>query len=116
MPTSVVDSTVRGWRAALGSYSSWLAAALLASMFVLGITSLRNASAVFDEVAHIPAGYAYVRYGDYRLNPEHPPIMKDLAGLPPAIPRSEISGSGAILDYRDEWAMVHRSAVSVHHR
>ena len=35
-----------------------------------------------DELAHIPAGYAYLKFGDNRLNPEHPPLLKDLAALP----------------------------------
>jgi predicted membrane-bound dolichyl-phosphate-mannose-protein mannosyltransferase len=35
----------------------------------------------YDERAHIPAAYSYVRYGDMRLNPEHPPLIKDLSGL-----------------------------------
>jgi len=35
-----------------------------------------------DELAHIPAGYSYVRFGDHRLNPAHPPLLKVLAGLP----------------------------------
>lgn len=39
-------------------------------------------SAVMDELAHIPAGYAYARFFDYRLNPEHPPLVKALAALP----------------------------------
>ena len=37
---------------------------------------------VIDELAHIPAGYAQLRYGDYRLNQEHPPLLKDLSALP----------------------------------
>jgi hypothetical protein len=51
-------------------------------MFGLGLGSMSGNSAIMDEVAHIPAGYSYVHYGDYRLNPEHPPLMKDLAGIP----------------------------------
>ena len=35
-----------------------------------------------DELAHIPAGYSYVKYFDYRLNPEHPPLVKALSALP----------------------------------
>lgn len=35
-----------------------------------------------DELAHIPAGYGYVRFLDYRLNPEHPPLLKILSALP----------------------------------
>ncbi|MEY4731440.1 MAG: hypothetical protein RL681_386 [Candidatus Parcubacteria bacterium] len=39
-------------------------------------------SPIMDELAHIPAGYGYVRYLDFRLNPEHPPLVKALAGIP----------------------------------
>ncbi len=39
-------------------------------------------SAIFDETAHIVAGYTYVKHLDYRFNPEHPPLVKTLAGLP----------------------------------
>lgn len=43
--------------------------------------SLRGKSMTFDELTYIPAGYSYVTTGDYRLNPEHPPLTKLLAGL-----------------------------------
>jgi hypothetical protein len=59
-----------------------LAAALLLLMLCLCISSSMGDSASFDEVAHIPAAYSYIQYGDYRINPEHPPLMKDLAGIP----------------------------------
>lgn len=39
-------------------------------------------SATFDEPLHLTAGYTYLRYQDYRLNPEHPPLSKKLAALP----------------------------------
>ncbi len=55
---------------------------LLSMMFAFMIFSSRGDSAIFDEVAHIPAGYTYVKYQDSRLNPEHPPLIKDLAALP----------------------------------
>lgn len=42
----------------------------------------RTDSAIMDELAHIPAGYGYVHNLDYRLNPEHPPLVKALAMLP----------------------------------
>jgi 4-amino-4-deoxy-L-arabinose transferase-like glycosyltransferase len=32
-----------------------------------------------DELAHIPAGFGYVKELDFRLNPEHPPLIKALA-------------------------------------
>ncbi|MDB5178284.1 MAG: hypothetical protein JWN01_227 [Patescibacteria group bacterium] len=59
-----------------------IAAVMLAAMFGLGLGSMAGNSAIVDEIAHIPAGYSYLHYGDYRLNPEHPPLIKDLAGLP----------------------------------
>ena len=34
-----------------------------------------------DEPWHITAGVAYVRTGEYYLNPEHPPLVKLVAGL-----------------------------------
>lgn len=55
---------------------------MLTTMFALSFISMVGDTAIVDEVAHIPAGYSYLRYGDFRLNPEHPPLIKDLAGLP----------------------------------
>jgi hypothetical protein len=42
----------------------------------------RSSSATFDETSHLPAGYSYLCWHDYRLNPEHPPLVKKLAALP----------------------------------
>jgi hypothetical protein len=65
--------------------SAWAFAALalicLAS-FSLMLWASRTDSAIMDELAHIPAGYGYVNQLDYRLNPEHPPLIKALAMLP----------------------------------
>ncbi|PIS07482.1 hypothetical protein COT78_03355 [Candidatus Berkelbacteria bacterium CG10_big_fil_rev_8_21_14_0_10_43_13] len=61
---------------------------ILLFMFALARSSSYGAfgdpgdSAIFDEIAHIPAGYTYVKDADYRLNPEHPPLVKSLAALP----------------------------------
>lgn len=56
-------------------------------VFALAVTagaqawlSLRTKSMTFDELTYIPAGYTYVVTRDYRLNPEHPPLAKLLAG------------------------------------
>lgn len=53
---------------------------LILLFLILSFTSLSQKSATFDEGAHIPAAYTYVAYGDFRLNPEHPPLSKLLAG------------------------------------
>ncbi len=54
---------------------------ILAVMFFLMQGSVSNDSATMDELAHIPAGFGYVTQGDYRLNPEHPPLLKTIAAL-----------------------------------
>ncbi len=59
-----------------------LPALLLGLTFAQMLGSAWNDSATTDELAHIPAGYSYVFLRDYRLNPEHPPLIKDLAALP----------------------------------
>ncbi|MDO8555164.1 MAG: glycosyltransferase family 39 protein [bacterium] len=55
---------------------------ILSIMFVLLISSSWNDSLTMDELAHTSAGYSYLSQRDYRINPEHPPLIKDLAALP----------------------------------
>ncbi|KKQ92595.1 MAG: Tetratricopeptide repeat protein [Candidatus Azambacteria bacterium GW2011_GWA2_39_10] len=59
-----------------------LAFLLLLIFGVLAITSMWNDSANYDERIHLPAGYSYITQRDMRLNPEHPPLIKDLAAMP----------------------------------
>lgn len=66
----------------VNKYHIFIAIIILAVMFGLSFFTMKNDSAIVDEVAHIPAGYSYLKYGDYRLNPEHPPLLKDLAAAP----------------------------------
>ncbi len=66
----------------LRRYSTILALLLLLLMGVMMLTTLDSDALTFDEVAHIGAGYSYLSQREYRLNPEHPPLMKDLAALP----------------------------------
>jgi 4-amino-4-deoxy-L-arabinose transferase-like glycosyltransferase len=62
---------------------AWWTLALLCIMSAsLMLWASRTDSAIMDELAHIPAGYGYVHNLDYRLNPEHPPLVKALAMLP----------------------------------
>jgi len=50
-------------------------------MAVVSFSLAWTDSLTFDEVAHIPAGYTYAKAHDYRLNPEHPPLLKVLSGI-----------------------------------
>jgi hypothetical protein len=38
-----------------------------------------------DEAYHIAAGASYLRFGDFRLNPEHPPLVKLWVGTVMAV-------------------------------
>ncbi len=62
--------------------TSIIAGLLLLIMFALAATSIKNDSLTMDEVAHLPSGYSYLTQQDMRLNPEHPPLIKDLAAFP----------------------------------
>ena len=61
---------------------SVMLALILIPAFLFMLQAAKGDSAIFDETAHIVAGYNYVRNLDYRFNPEHPPIVKIAAGLP----------------------------------
>lgn len=54
---------------------------ILSVMFLIMIFSSVQDSATMDELAHIPSAYSYIKYKDMRLNPEHPPLLKDLSGI-----------------------------------
>lgn len=62
----------------------WILLALVA-LILCGV--LRSAIATrldaftIDEPYHIAAGVSYLRLGDYRLNPEHPPLVKTWVAL-----------------------------------
>ena len=72
------------WESAI-SVSRPVEAALLAGMlvvFFLVLLSLLSKKGLFiDDSMHMPAGYSYLLTRDYRLNQEHPPLIKLLSGL-----------------------------------
>src|SRR2546426_10423909 len=58
------------------------ALALLALLAVQGLLFIGESSQTSDEAVHIAAGYSYLKAADFRLNPEHPPLIKEWAALP----------------------------------
>ncbi len=66
----------------LRKHSTLIVSLILGTFFLLSLSLSWQEAATFDERAHIPAAYSSVRYGDMNLNPEHPPLLKDLAGFP----------------------------------
>lgn len=55
---------------------------LLLLMFFMAVFSMKDDSITSDEVPHIFASYSYLSQREYRLNPEHPPLIKDLSAIP----------------------------------
>ena len=59
-----------------------IALALLVIYALLVLGNMRVNVATVDEPVHLFAGYSDLRWGDRRVNPEHPPLVKKLAALP----------------------------------
>lgn len=66
----------------LKRHAKLLVGGMLAAFAILSVSLAWQESATYDEQAHIPAAYTYVDRADMRLNPEHPPLLKDLVGFP----------------------------------
>ena len=49
---------------------------------VQGLFVIVTSSQTVDEAAHLAAGYSYLITGDFRLDSEHPPLIKTLQALP----------------------------------
>ena len=94
----------RGGSGSARTAVSLAVALLLAVHAALAVDSLRRKSVTYDEVSHLPAGLAHAATGEMRLNRQHPPLVKLLAGLAAgsAAPRLPLEGE----DYRQgrEWA------------
>ncbi len=60
-----------------------IAAGLLLILFLAeGLAFISANSQTSDEAVHLAAGYSYLARHDFRLNPEHPPLIKEISGLP----------------------------------
>ncbi len=120
----VTDSPTVGW-------VNWLALALLVLFAGRVIDHSTRISATFDESHHLAAGYINLRWNDFRLNPEHPPLTKMVAAMPllalqplpvdlDIFDPSPYPGEGSrswqrikqlyrdsVVDYRREWYLGH---------
>ncbi len=86
--------------------SRWPLPAALALLLVYALLALHHAwttAPTFDELAHLPAGISYWEAGDTRLNREHPPLVKLVAGLPPWLLGTEVPLEGEAWQRGDEW-------------
>ncbi len=55
---------------------------LLALLALQSFMSMKQKSATSDETPHLSAGYSYLKTGSFKLNPEHPPLVKLLSAVP----------------------------------
>ena len=93
-----------------------VAVLLLAMMGILAGGAARHESITFDELSHIAAGTSYVQKLDLRLNMEHPPLSKILAGIPLALRGAKadythvswtFSNQGFFKQYIGQWIFGH---------
>jgi 4-amino-4-deoxy-L-arabinose transferase-like glycosyltransferase len=81
-------------RAAWSKGNRWLITGCLLALLIQFGVQLRLAvvdSQTTDEAVHITAGYTYLTTGDWRYNPEHPPLIKLLAALPVVLSRPTVN-------------------------
>jgi hypothetical protein len=55
---------------------------LLIGFVTLSLSATLQKSPTADEGFHLVAGYSYLKWRDFRINPEPPPLTKILAALP----------------------------------
>ena len=69
----------------------WLVVVLVGLGIARSAIATRLDGFTYDEAYHITAGASYLKYGDFRMNPEHPPLVKLWVG-------SVITATGFHLD------------------
>lgn len=77
----------------------------------LTVASYTRESATWDEPQHVLAGYAALKHGDYRVDPEHPPLLRLWAAAPLML-RNNIRLPTEFLPTRidDQWTLANQFA------
>jgi hypothetical protein len=82
----------------------FVAALLLLAFLAQGMWFLDANSQTSDEAVHLVAGYSYLATRDFRLNPEHPPLIKELAALPVYLwYRIPFQPDAKLWSYAEQW-------------
>ncbi|PIN68903.1 hypothetical protein COV93_07565 [Candidatus Woesearchaeota archaeon CG11_big_fil_rev_8_21_14_0_20_43_8] len=63
-------------------YEKIIVGGLLLLFLVFSVSSMAREGLTNDELAHIAASYSYITEFDFRLNPEHPPLVKLMSDVP----------------------------------
>ncbi len=80
---------------------------ILLLMGTLEIMSMRGETQTIDEGVHLTAGVSYLLKWDFRMNEEHPPLIKDLAGLSVLLVHPHILFDTPAWREGNEWAFAH---------
>jgi len=75
---------------------------LLAAAIIRSAIATRLDGFTIDEAYHIAAGVSYVRLGDFRINPEHPPLIKLWVGSFIALTGFSATALRPFFDKQDE--------------
>ena len=95
---------ISGRRAATGGrWPHAIAGVLLGVMWTLMVTTIHDDVITVDELPHIAAGYSYLVRADFRMNREHPPLMKDLAAVPLLFLNLRVPWDGPGWTQADAW-------------
>src|SRR6187549_2043491 len=84
--------------------------ALIAAAIIRSSITTSLDSFTYDEAYHVGAGVAYVRTGDFRLNPEQPPVTKLWVGAYVSLFGYELSPYRTFSDKEDERDFVEQDA------
>ena len=116
-------ATVRRKTPRVGARSAGLALLIVLVLLTIYRSHLgtRLDSFTVDEPYHIVAGASYVRTGDFRLNPEHPPLMKLWLGASMGEsfklrPFRTLNEKVEERDFTEETVFYDNDAVAVQHR
>ncbi len=82
-----------------------VAIVLIAYLAAVSLLEMRIQSASSDERVHLPAGVTYLKTGDFRMNPQHPPLVKIIAAAPVMIlhPELDLTHPAWRLESFDQW-------------
>lgn len=70
------------WRSVVAHRAEAVCACLLVLMGANLLSVVWRKGLTADEFYHVPAGYYHLTAGEFRINTEHPPLVKMLAALP----------------------------------
>lgn len=72
-------------------------------MLLIEVASAVQESQTYDEAVHLASGLSYWRTGSFRMNPEHPPILKLLASAPLLLTPAKLPLEHPSWSRIDEW-------------